>query len=196
MNSNTIGKARRACIAVVGDARLDPEHPRSALAEELGRKLVDAGFRVVTGGMGGAMLAVHRGVRSSAAWFEGAGIGILPGSDANQANEYVDIAIPTGLDHARNAIVAQSAAVVAVGGGAGTLSEMALAWSFGRLVIGMRCGGASELMADRRIDERERYPGMPQDRVFGADTADGAIELLRRLLTQYERVHEGIRAVR
>jgi len=191
-----LGKPRRACIAVVGDARLDPAHPRSALAEELGRGLVDAGFRVVTGGMGGAMLAAHRGVRSSGAWFEGAGIGILPGSDANQANEYVDIAIPTGLDHARNAIVAQSAALVAVGGGAGTLSEIALAWSFGRLVIGMRCGGASELMADRRIDERDRYPDMPHDRVFGAVTADDAIGLLRLLLGKYERVHEGIRAAR
>lgn len=190
-----IRQARRACIVVVGDARLDPAHPRSALAEELGRRLVDAGFRVVTGGMGGAMLAAHRGARSSEAWFDGAGIGILPGSDANQANEYVDIAIPTGLDHARNAIVAQSAALVAVRGGAGTLSEMALAWSFGRLVIGMRCGGVSESLADRRIDERVRYPGMPDDRVFGAVTADDAISLLRRLLGQYERVYKGIRAV-
>lgn len=187
-----IGNARRVCIAVVGDARLEAGHHRAALAEALGRGLVAAGFRVVTGGMGGVMLAAHRGVRSSAAWFEGAGIGILPGSDVRQANEYVDIAIPTGLDHARNAIVAQSAALVAVGGGAGTLSEMAFAWSFGRLVIGMRCGGASEMMADRRIDERERYPGLPHDQVFGATTADEAIGLLKRLLPQYGRVHEGI----
>lgn len=191
-----IGNARRACIAVVGDARLDADHPRTALAEALGRRLVDAGFRVVTGGMGGAMMAAHRGVRSSSAWFEGAGIGILPGSDVGQANEYVDIAIPTGLDLARNAIVAQSAALVAVGGGAGTLSEMALAWSFGRLVIGMRCGGASELLAERRIDERERHSGLPNDQVFGASTADDAIDLLKRLLPLYEKVHQGIRAAR
>ena len=191
---DTAVRARRACIAVVGDARLDPDHPRSALAEDLGRRLVDAGYRVVTGGMGGAMLAAHRGVRSSKSWFEGAGIGILPGSDVNQANEYVDIAIPTGLNHARNAIVAQSAALVAVGGGAGTLSEMALAWSFGRLVIGVRCGGSSEMMADRRMDARHRYPEMPQDKVFGADTAEDVIALLLRLLGQYEKVHEGIRS--
>jgi uncharacterized protein (TIGR00725 family) len=190
--TNPIVIARRACIAVVGDARLEVGHPRAALAEALGRGLVDAGFRVVTGGMAGAMQAAHRGVRSSAAWFDGAGIGILPGSDASQANEYVDIAIPTGLDHSRNAIVAQSAALVAVGGGAGTLSEMALAWSFGRLVIGMRCGGASELMADRRIDERVRYPGLPHDRVFGATTAEEAIYLLQLWLPQYVKVHLGI----
>jgi uncharacterized protein (TIGR00725 family) len=114
--SEPIRLARRACSAVVGDARLDPAHARSALAEELGRRLVDAGFRVVTAGMGGAMLAAHRGVRTSEAWFEGAGIRILSGSDANQANQYVDCAIPTGLDHARNAIVAQLDARVAVGG--------------------------------------------------------------------------------
>jgi uncharacterized protein (TIGR00725 family) len=187
---------RRVCIAVVGDARLEADHPRFVLAEAIGRGLVDAGFRVVTGGMGGAMQAAHRGVRSSAAWFDGAGIGILPGSDASQANEHVDIAIPTGLDQARNAIVAQSAALVAVGGGAGTLSEMALAWSFGRLVIGMRCGGVSELMADRRIDERVRYPGLPQDRVYGAVTAEDAIGLLKRLLPLYDVVHQGIRGPR
>lgn len=190
------GSARRACIAVVGDARLDAGHLRAALAEELGRGLVDAGFRIVTGGMAGAMLAAHRGVRSSASWFEGAGIGILPGSDTSQANEYVDIVIPTGMDHARNAIVAQSAALVAVGGGAGTLSEMAMAWSFGRLVIGMRCGGASELLADRRIDERGRYPELPDDKVFGAATAGEAVGLLQRWLPQYAKVYQGIRSVR
>ena len=185
--------ARRACIAVVGDARLEAGHPRAALAEALGRGLVDAGFRVVTGGMAGAMQAAHRGVRSSPVWFEGAGIGILPGSDAGQANEFVDIAIPTGLDHARNAIVAQSAALIAVGGGSGTLSEMAMAWSFGRLVIGMRCGGASELLVDRRIDERSRYPSLPDDQVFGAASAAEALQLLQRWLPQYAKVHGVIR---
>lgn len=191
--TSPIVKARRACIAVVGNARLDATDPRLALAEALGRGLVDAGFRVVTGGMGGVMEAAHRGARSSRSWFEGAGIGILPGSDVSQANEYVDIAIPTGLDHARNAIVAQSAALVAVGGGAGTLSEVALAWSFGRLVIGMRCGGSSQLLADRRADERVRYPGILEDRVYGADTAAQAISLLTSLLPVYEKVHQGIR---
>lgn len=139
------------------------------------------------------MRAAHRGARSSAGWFDGAGVGILPGSDIDQANEYVDIAIPTGLDHARNAIVAQSAALVAVGGGSGTLSEMALAWSFGRLVIGLRCGGSSELLAGRRIDARERYPALPDDQVFGADTAEEAVALLQRWLPRYGKVHAGIR---
>lgn len=191
-----VGSPRRACIAVVGDARLEAGHPREALAEALGRALVDAGFRVVTGGMGGVMRAAHRGARASSGWFDGAGVGILPGSHVDQANEYVDIAIPTGLDHARNAIVAQSAALVAVGGGSGTLSEMALAWSFGRLVIGLRCGGSSELLAGRRIDARERHPALPDDQVFGANTAEEAVGLLQRWLPRYAKVHAGIRTSR
>ncbi|CAD5373581.1 hypothetical protein RA210_U380001 [Rubrivivax sp. A210] len=140
------------------------------------------------------MRAAHRGARASAGWFDGAGVGILPGSDVDQANEYVDIAIPTGLDHARNAIVAQSAALVAIGGGSGTLSEMALAWSFGRLVIGLRCGGSSGLLAGQRIDARERYPALPDDQVFGADTAEEALGLLRHWLPSYAKVHPRIRS--
>lgn len=155
--------------------------------------LVDAGYRVVTGGMGGVMEAVHKGVRGSPNWFDGAGIGILPGSDISQANPFVDIAIPTGLDHGRNSIVAHSAAVIAIGGGAGTMSEMALAWTYGRLVIGLLCGGSSELLAGRRIDQRIRYPALPEDQVFAAGSAAQAMALLQRWLPEYNKVHTGIR---
>jgi hypothetical protein len=193
--SATIIRPMRPCIAVIGDARLAMGDCRRRLAESIGRGLIDAGHRVVTGGMGGIMEAAHKGARESPNWFDGAGIGILPGSDVGQANEFVDIAIPTGLDHARNAIVAHSAAVIAIGGGAGTLSEMALAWTYGRLVIGLRCGGSSELLAGRRIDGRVRYPDMPEDRVFAADYAKMALDLLARWLPHYNRVHSRIKAV-
>lgn len=184
----------RPCIAVIGDARLAGDDPRRNLAESVGRELVDAGYRVVTGGMGGVMEAAHKGARESPNWFDGAGIGILPGSNISQANQFVDIAIPTGLDHARNAIVAHSAAVIAIGGGAGTLSEMALAWTYGRLVIGLRCGGSRELLAGRRIDGRVRYPEMPEDQVFAADNAALAMDLLAHWLPRYNKVHLRIEA--
>jgi hypothetical protein len=71
---------------------------------------------------------------------------------------------------------------------------MALAWSFGRLVIGLRCGGSSELLAGRRIDARERYPALPDDQVFGANTAEEAVGLLQRWLPRYAKVHAGIRS--
>jgi uncharacterized protein (TIGR00725 family) len=118
--SATIIRPMRPCIAVIGDARLAGDDSRRNLAESIGRGLVDAGYRVVTGGMGGVMEAAHKGAREPPNWFDGAGIGILLGSDISQANQFVDIAIPTGLDHARNAITAHSAAVIAIGGGAGS----------------------------------------------------------------------------
>jgi uncharacterized protein (TIGR00725 family) len=189
-----IGRPMRPCIAVVGDARLAPDDLRQGLAESIGRGIVDAGYRVITGGMGGVMEAAHRGVRSSPNWFDGAGIGILPGSDISQANPFVDIAIPTGLDHARNSIVAHSAAVIAIGGGSGTMSEMALAWTYGRLLIGLRCGGSSQLLAGRRIDQRLRYSEISDDQVFAADSAEQALDLLQRWLPEYNKVHTRISA--
>jgi hypothetical protein len=176
---------RRSSIAVVGNARLQDGDRRLVLAFEVGRGLIDAGYRLVTGGMGGVMEAAHRGARASERWFEGAGIGILPDSDCSKANPYVDIAIPTGMGHLRNSVVAHADAVIAIGGGAGTLSEAALAWNYGRLVIGLRCGGWSERLSDAPIDERRRYPHLPEDRVYGADTADEAVTLIRELIGSY-----------
>jgi len=66
-------------------------------------------------------------------------IGLLPGDDPNDANEYIDIAIATNLGHGRNAVLAKTAdGVVALGGGLGTLSEIALALRNGRPTIGIR----------------------------------------------------------
>ena len=66
-------------------------------------------------------------------------IGILPGGDPSAANPYVDIPIATGLGEARNTIIARAAqAVIAIGGGYGTLSEIAFALKQGRPVIGVK----------------------------------------------------------
>jgi len=66
-------------------------------------------------------------------------IGLLPGDDVSEANAYIDVAIATGLNHGRNAILARTAdGVVALGGGLGTLSEIALALRNGRPTIGIR----------------------------------------------------------
>ncbi len=176
---------RRIAIAVIGDGDAAPGSIAYAHGEALGERLVDAGFRVVTGGLGGVMEAACRGARRSRAYQPGCTVGILPGSDARAAGSFVDVAIPTGLGHARNLLVAQSDAVIAIGGGAGTLSEMAMAWIFGRLVIAFRVAGWSGKLADTRIDERVRFAGIADDRVYGADTAEAAVTLLIDKLPQY-----------
>jgi uncharacterized protein (TIGR00725 family) len=89
---------------------------------------------LVCGGLGGAMEAACRGAKAAG----GTTVGILPGVDRDDANEFVDVAIPTGLGQARNAIVALAGdALIAVGGGHGTLSEIALALRRGRRVVGL-----------------------------------------------------------
>ena len=104
-------------------------------AEELGRRLAESGAVVVCGGLGGVMEAACRGARTAG----GLTLGILPGRDRREANPFVEIAVPTGLGEARNALVVRAAdAMVAVGGAYGTLSEIALALKGGTPVVGLR----------------------------------------------------------
>ena len=90
---------------------------------------------LVCGGLSGVMEHAARGARSVG----GLTIGLLPGDEPNEANEYIDIAIATSLGHGRNAVLAKTAdGVVGLGGGLGTLSEIALALRNGRPTIGIR----------------------------------------------------------
>jgi len=177
---------RRYAVSVIGDAFLSESDVRYGIARELGRALISNGYRVITGGLGGCMEAVCRGCRDSPAWKEGDVIGILPGYEPSEANDFVDVPIATGLSHYRNGIVANSDAVIAIGGGSGTLSEMALAWVMNRLIIAFRVEGWSGRLADRKIDGRVRYPEIPDDRVYGVDNVEEAIEYLK-LIPRYNR---------
>ncbi len=104
-------------------------------AYHLGKGLAQMDVVVVTGGLGGIMEAVSRGVKDGG----GLAVGILPTYRHSDANPHVDIPIPTGLGHARNVAVAASGQVViAIGGAYGTLSEIAIALKLGRPVIGYR----------------------------------------------------------
>ena len=112
-----------------------------ALAYEVGRLLGERGHVLVCGGRGGVMLEACRGAKQTG----GLTVGILPGTDRAEANEYVDVPVVTGLGEARNAIVARTAeAVIAIGGGYGTLSEIAFALRFGRPVIGLATWGVED----------------------------------------------------
>jgi uncharacterized protein (TIGR00725 family) len=119
-------------IAVVGPG--DATDTERADAEAIGTKLATAGAVIVTGGLGGVMAAACRGAATAG----GTTLGILPGTDRRAANEWVTVAIPTGLGELRNGLVVRAAdALIAVGGAYGTLSEVALALKTGTPVIGL-----------------------------------------------------------
>jgi uncharacterized protein (TIGR00725 family) len=122
----------RAWIAVVGPG--EAAKHELEWAEEAGAAIAEAGAGLVCGGLGGVMEAACRGARSRG----GLTVGLLPGVDRSAANGWVVVAIPTGLGEARNALVVRAAdAVVAIGGGWGTLSEIALALKGGKPVVGL-----------------------------------------------------------
>jgi uncharacterized protein (TIGR00725 family) len=102
-------------------------------ARRLGGRLAEMGLSIACGGLGGTMQAVCQGSHESG----GLTIGFLPGPDTSQANPFLSVAIPTGMGELRNGLVVRAGeVVVAVGGGWGTLSEIAMAMKAEKLVIG------------------------------------------------------------
>lgn len=140
--SDALRDARLVSVAGPSDA----EAAELAEAEEVGARLADAGFWVVTGGLGGVMEAASRGAKSR----RGSTVGVLPGTEASRANGWVDLALPTGLGKLRNGLVARlGLALVAVGGGHGTLTEVGFALELGRPVLGI---GAWRLHGVTHVD--------------------------------------------
>jgi uncharacterized protein (TIGR00725 family) len=126
-------------IAVIGARECDTEMYR--ISEELGSLLAKDGFVIICGGMGGVMEAACKGAKK----YDGITIGILPGSDPQDANPYVDTVIPTGLGISRNLIIVRAAAgVIAVNGGFGTLSELAFALQLHKPVVGLNTWDVSD----------------------------------------------------
>jgi uncharacterized protein (TIGR00725 family) len=183
----------RKVVAVIGDSTVSRGSKEYELAFQIGKALIDKGYRIQSGGLGGIMEAVLSGAHSSEHYIDGDTIAIVPSFDRSKANEFADIVIPTGMDMMRNAIVANADAVVAIGGGAGTLSEMAIAWSLYRLIIGFKnVEGWSSRIADQPIDARFRYDFL-DDRVFGVESVEEMIHTLQEKIEKYNRVHHGIR---
>ena len=119
-------------LAVVGPGQADER--LMAEARAVGRAVAQEGAVLVCGGLGGVMAGACQGAVEAG----GTTLGLLPGSDRAAANRWVTVAVATGLGELRNGLVVRSAdAVVALGGGWGTLSEIALAMKAGRPVVGV-----------------------------------------------------------
>lgn len=144
-------------FAVIGSARLTDERVIN-LSQDVGRIIAEMAGNLICGGLGGVMLESCRGFKSIQS--TGSTVGILPSYDAMSANEFVDIVIPTGLDVGRNQIVVASASVVIViGGGAGTLSEIALASQINKPILLIKhTGGWADKLTDDYLDNRKNTP--------------------------------------
>jgi uncharacterized protein (TIGR00725 family) len=144
-------------VAVVGSAECTVAE--AATAEAVGRLLAASGAILVCGGRGGVMAAACRGAKSGA----GLTVGILPGGDRSEVNPWVDVPVVTGLGEARNALVVRSAdALIAIGGGYGTLSEIGFALKWGKPVIGLETW---EVERQGESDGRIIRAGTPQEAV-------------------------------
>jgi uncharacterized protein (TIGR00725 family) len=157
--------SRSPQVAVSGGGS-DPGPEALEAAEQVGRGLANAGVVLVCGGLGGVMEAAARGAAEAG----GEVIGILPGEDPAEANEYCTRVVATGTGHARNlAVVASADAVIAVAGEWGTLSEIAFARRLDRPVVTLgswRVAGAGAM---------EDAPG-----IEAADDPAGAVDAVLR----------------
>ncbi len=121
---------KHTLIAVIGTAENSAEALKTA--EEVGRQIAKKGWTLISGGLGGVMEAASRGAAEAG----GVVVGILPQGDTKAANPHVHIPIATNMGHARNMVIVHSAdAVIAVGGGYGTLSEIAVGLKLGKPVF-------------------------------------------------------------
>jgi len=125
-------RRKRKIIAVIGGSEASEKHLK--IAEQVGRLVAEHDAILVTGGMGGIMNAASKGAKDA----NGLVIGVLPTLDKESANAYVDIPIATGLNQARNCIIARTCdCAIAINGKYGTLSEIAYCLMYEVPVIGI-----------------------------------------------------------
>ena len=145
----------RPHVLVAGSGEVGPELVELAVA--VGAELARRGAVVVCGGLGGVMEGACRGAREAG----GATLAILPGSDRRAANRYVDVSVSTGMGELRNGLLVHTIdAMIAIGAGYGTLSEVALALKAGKRVVGLgtwelACGGVSDDAVAQASDARD-----------------------------------------
>ena len=167
---------RRAQISIVGFNEDSCTKAARDAAYQVGRAVARAGGTVICGGLGGVMEAACKGARDAG----GHSVGIIPSADSAQANRYYDDVVATGLGNSRNFLVAYSGdAMVVVGGGAGTLIEVAAAYQADKPVVTVRgTGGVADEWGGRYIDHRRT--GM----ILEGSSPEDAVKKVMRVLSR------------
>ena len=123
---------QKITISIIGGH--DASDEVEQLAHNIGKIVAEVGAVLVCGGLSGVMEAASMGAKDAG----GLTVGILPGACASDANPYIDLKVVTDMGHARNVVLVRSAdAVIAVSGGYGTLSEIAIARKIGVPCVGL-----------------------------------------------------------
>ncbi len=143
---------RKRQVTVIGDAEAD--HDRYEMAYEVGKIVAESGSVLITGGRTGVMEAASKGAYEN----KGMVVGILPGNNFSEANPFCHLVLPTGVGHARNSQTILAAdVVIAIGGKAGTLSEISFAWIYQKPIILIDfAGGLSNRLAE--LAKKEPLP--------------------------------------
>lgn len=151
MTPNSI---RRPQVCVLGSA--EPGSPAYALAGDAGELIAQLGITLVSGcGSPATRVAAQRAVSAG-----GTVVSIIPADEMPGADWPATMVIPCGMGDARNLLMALSGdACLVIGGRAGTLSEVCLAWLHKRPLLPLRgCGGWSDGLEQNPPDERGNSP--------------------------------------
>lgn len=146
----------RLIVGVIGPNKSGCTEEVYEFSKKLGRLIIDEGYFLACGGMEGVMEAAAKGAHESEKYRYGKTIGIIPGTQKGDANPFIDIVIPTGIGYARNKILINTADIlVAVSGGAGTLSEIAFSWQEQKYVLcHSEFEGWAKRLAGEQLDSR------------------------------------------
>lgn len=141
---------QKITVSVIGGHEITRQTAENAT--EIGRIIAKNGAILVCGGLDGVMKAAAKGAKEAG----GLTIGILPGKEKADANPYIDIALPTSIGYARNAIVACSAdIIVALPGSQGTRSEISYGLVYKRPIIDFGNWDVEGMTKVRTIKEAE-----------------------------------------
>ena len=143
-------RKQKITISVIGGHQISSDV--EDLAYHVGRVVANCGATLVCGGLSGSMEFSAKGAKEAG----GTTIGLLPGNDKDSANPYIDIALPTTIGFARNAMVAASAdIIVALPGSNGTSCEISYGLVYNRPIINLGGWGHEGLIQVKDIDEAE-----------------------------------------
>lgn len=150
---------RKPQVCVLGSA--EPGSPAYELAGEAGALLARLGVTVVSGC--GSPATRHAAERALAAG--GLVVSIVPSDDIGLRDWPCSVLIPCGMGDARNLLMALAGdACIVIGGRAGTISEVCLAWLHHRPLLPLTgCGGWSDGLEQHPPDERRNSPILPWD---------------------------------